>query len=194
MIGRPIPDFDFAVPAVCSMSADLHKFGYAPKPASTVFYRSHELAQYHPFDVDVWPNGRFSTTTISGTRPAGGVAGAWATFQHLGVDGYTKAATDLLGFVDAYIAGMKDLGLELVGKPDLSIVAFASNEVDVFRVAEVMRTRGWLPGLLQKPRAIHRMMSMLHAASLDEFLADARDAIAAVRRAPAGEAKIGASY
>ena len=131
---------------------------------------------------------------MSGTRPAGGVAGAWATFQHLGVDGYTKAATDLLGFVDAYIAGMKDLGLELVGKPDLSIVAFASNEVDVFRVAEVMRTRGWLPGLLQKPRAIHRMMSMLHAASLDEFLADARDAIAAVRRAPAGEAKIGASY
>ena len=194
MIGRPIPDFDFAVPAVSSISADLHKFGYAPKPASTVFYRTRELAQYHPFDVDVWPNGRFSTTTMSGTRPAGGVAGAWATFQHLGVDGYTKAATDLLGFVDAYIAGMKDLGLELVGKPDLSIVAFASNEVDVFRVAEVMRTRGWLPGLLQKPRAIHRMMSMLHAASLDEFLADARDAIAAVRRAPAGEAKIGASY
>ena len=29
MIGRPIPDFDFAVPAVSSISAELHKFGYA---------------------------------------------------------------------------------------------------------------------------------------------------------------------
>ena len=194
MIGRPIPDFDFAVPAVCSMSADLHKFGYAPKPASTVFYRSHELAQYHPFDVDVWPNGRFTTATITGTRPAGGVAGAWATFQHLGVDGYEKAAADLLGFVDAYIAGMEALGLELVGKPDLSIVAFASREFDVFRIAEAMQTRGWLPSLLQRPKAIHRMMSMLHATSLEIFLADARDAIAAVWRSPATGAKINATY
>ena len=194
MIGRPIPDFDFTVAAVSSMSADLHKFGYAPKPASTVFYRSPEFARYHLFDVDVWPNGRFSTTTISGTRPAGGVAGAWATFQHLGVDGYRKAATDLLGFVDSYIAGMKELGFELVGRPDLSIVAFASSDVDVFRVAEVMKARGWLPGLLQRPKAIHRMMSMLHAASLDVFLKDARDAIAAVRETPAADAKINATY
>ena len=76
MIGRPIPDFDFVVPGVSSLSADLHKFGFCPKPASTVFYRNADKAQHHLFDADVWPNGRFVTTTIVGTRPAGGAAGA----------------------------------------------------------------------------------------------------------------------
>jgi Pyridoxal-dependent decarboxylase conserved domain len=32
-LGRPIPDFDFALPGVLSLSADLHKFGFCPKPA-----------------------------------------------------------------------------------------------------------------------------------------------------------------
>ena len=36
----PVPEFDFSVPGVRSMSADLHKLAYAAKPASTVFYRS----------------------------------------------------------------------------------------------------------------------------------------------------------
>ena len=87
MIGRDIPDFDFSVPAVHSMSADLHKFGFCPKPASTVFYRTPELAKFHHFDFNVWPNGRFLTSTLVGTRPAGGVAAAWATFQFLGSAG-----------------------------------------------------------------------------------------------------------
>ena len=38
-IGRDIPAFDMALPGVRSLSADLHKFGFCPKPASTVFYR-----------------------------------------------------------------------------------------------------------------------------------------------------------
>ena len=81
-IGREIPDFDFTVPQVASLSADLHKFGFCPKPASTVFYRDADKAQHHHFDFNEWPNGRFVTGTLVGTRPAGGVAGAWATFQY----------------------------------------------------------------------------------------------------------------
>ncbi|MBN9263916.1 MAG: aspartate aminotransferase family protein, partial [Hyphomicrobium sp.] len=73
MLGRNIPDFDFSVPGVSSLSADLHKFGFTPKPASTVFYRPPEKAAHHGFDFDPWPNGRFLTSTLVGTRPAGGV-------------------------------------------------------------------------------------------------------------------------
>ena len=195
MIGRPIPDFDFRVPAVTSISADLHKFGFAPKPASTVFYRSEDKAQHHHFDFSDWPNGRFLTSTIVGTRPAGGVAGAWATFQFLGLEGYKQIARDLMGFVDAYKAGIRDIpGLAILGDPHLSIVAYGSDSVDIFRVAEVMARKGWLPGLVQKPKAIHRMMSMLHAPSLDEYLADARAAVGVVHQSAGGEAGIKATY
>ena len=195
LIGRDIPDFDFRVSAVQSMSADLHKFGFCPKPASTVFYRTPELAKFHHFDVNTWPSGRFFTSTIVGTRPAGGVAGAWATFQYLGVEGYKKIARDLMGFIDDYKRGIEAIkGLKVLGQPHLSIVAYGSDEFDVFRVAELMAKQGWLPGLLQRPKAIHRMMSMVHAPSLDEYLADLRAAIDVVRRAGTTASQIQATY
>jgi glutamate/tyrosine decarboxylase-like PLP-dependent enzyme len=195
MIGRELPDFDFAVPAVCSLSADLHKFGFCPKPASTVFYRDADKARHHMFDADVWPNGRFLTTTIVGTRPAGGVAGAWATLQYLGRDGYKRVAGALMDFVDTYQAGIRaTAGLKILGQPDLSIVSFGSDEFDVFRVAELMSDKGWLGGLTQKPKGIHRMMSMFHEPVLNEYLDDLRGAIGVVRQAPPAQAAVRATY
>ena len=195
MIGRPIPDFDFVVPGVSSLSADLHKFGFCPKPASTEFYRDADKAQHHIFDADVWPNGRFVTTTIVGTRPAGGAAGAWAVLNHLGVDGFKRIATNLMRFIDAYKDGIRATpGLHIHGAPDLSIVAYGSDEFDIFRVAVVMGAKGWLPGLVQRPKGIHRMMSMFHAPVLDQYLDDMRAAIGVVRQEAPTEAKIKANY
>jgi sphinganine-1-phosphate aldolase len=195
MIGRDIPTFDFSVPAVQSMSADLHKFGFCPKPASTVFYRTPELAKFQYFDANVWPNGRFLTSTLVGTRPAGGVAAAWAVFQFLGLQGYQRVARDVMTFVDEYRAGIESIdGLKVLGKPHLSIVAYGSDEFDVFRVAELMAPKGWLPGLVQQPRGIHRMMSMVHAISLDEYLADVRTAVESVRSEGAARSTLQAAY
>lgn len=183
MNGRPIPAFDMSVPGVASLSADLHKFGFCPKPASTVFYATAAQAELHQFDFDGWPNGRFLTSTIVGTRPAGGVAAAWAVFNYLGIDGYRRVADQLMRFVDAYRSGIEDVpGLAVVGDPHLSIVAYGSAELDIFRVAEVMGTKGWLPGLVQRPKAIHRMMSLLHEPSLPNYLADLRAAVGVVRQ------------
>ena len=193
-IGRAVPDFDFSVPGVSSLSADLHKFGFTPKPASTVFYRGADQAKHHSFDFSDWPNGRFLTSTITGTRPAGGVAGAWATFQFLGVEGYCSIARELMAFVDAYKNGVAAIpGLSVLGKPHLSIVAFGSDEFDIFRVAEILGEKGWLPGLVQKPRGIHRMMSMIHVPSGDHYLSDLRDAVETVRH-DGQRARIAATY
>jgi len=195
LLGRPVPEFDFAVPGVRSLSADLHKFGFCPKPASTVFYRSADLAACHPFEFAGWPNGRYATTTLVGTRPAGGVAAAWAVMQHLGRDGYLEIARRLLAFVDDYKHSIESIeGLSLVGDPPLSIVAFGSDAFDIFRVAEKMQPRGWLPALLQKPKAIHRMMSMLHADVHAEYLQDLRQAIDEVRRERPEQSTLRASY
>ncbi len=181
-IGRDVPDFDFCLPGVASLSADLHKFGFTPKPASTVFYRDGEKAAHHGFNADVWPNGRFATTTIVGTRPGGAVAGAWATLQHLGHSGYQAIARDLMHMVDRYKAGVAAIpGLQVIGAPHLSIVAVGSNDIDMFRVAELMAERGWLPGLVQRPKGLHRMMSLLHAPSMEQHLADLEACVASAR-------------
>ena len=193
-IGRPIPAFDFALAGVQSLSADLHKFGFTPKPASTVFYRDAAHARHHGFNADVWPNGRFATTTMVGTRPGGAVAAAWATLEHLGHTGYQAIARDLMAMMDRYRAGITAIpGLHVIGNPHLSIAAVGSQQVDVFRVAEVMAERGWVPGLVQRPKGLHRMMSLLHAPSLDAYLTDLAAAVDVVRR-EGGAARIKATY
>ena len=181
-IGRPIPAFEFSLAGVSSMSADLHKYGYCPKPASTVLYRTAEQAKQQLFDVDVWPSGRFVTTTMVGTRPAGGVAAAWAMIRYLGAEGYRALAAELMAGMDQYREGLTAIdGLQVVGRPDLAVIAFTSHEVDMMRVAGKLSAKGWLPGLIRKPVGIHRMMSMLHTASNDRFLADLRDAVGSIR-------------
>jgi glutamate/tyrosine decarboxylase-like PLP-dependent enzyme len=78
-LGHPVPRFDFSVPGVSSISADLHKSGYTPKGASTVLFRSSELQEYSGFDFDDWPSGRYQSLTFTGTHPGGAIAAAWAT-------------------------------------------------------------------------------------------------------------------
>ncbi len=193
--GAAIPAFDFALAGVASLSADLHKYGYTPKPASTVFYRDANRAKHHGFDADVWPNGRFATTTIVGTRPGGAVAGAWATMRYLGRDGYRSVARDLMAMIERYKSGIATIpGLHVHGAPHLAIAAVGSTDIDVFRVAEVMSMKGWVPGLTQRPKGLHRMMSLLHAPSLDDYLGDLAAAVTVVRSEAGRAASIKASY
>lgn len=192
--GRSVPAFDLGIAGVCSMSADLHKYGYAPKPISTVFYSAPAYAEHHGFEFHDWPNGRFATTTIVGTRAGGPIAGAWALFQHLGRDGYTAIADELMSGMETYRSGVADIpGLKVLGDPALSIVSVGSDDVDIFRVAELMQQQNWVPGLLQQPKALHRMMSMLHVASMPDYLGDLAAAVDRVR-AEGGDAKIQAEY
>jgi glutamate/tyrosine decarboxylase-like PLP-dependent enzyme len=176
--GYPVPAFDFSLPGVASISADLHKFGFCPKPASTIFYRSAEQASYQPFDVDDWPGGRFQTATLVGTRPGGGIAGAWATLNAMGVRGYIETAREIMTLVARYRRGIEAIGLSIVGEPDLSILCFTSDAVDMMAVGTAMARRGWLPGHTRQPPSMHIMISMLHAECCDDYLADLRAAVA----------------
>ncbi len=178
-LGRPIPDFDFANPGVLSLSADLHKFGFCPKPASTVFFRTAELHARQALDLDVWPNGRFVTNTLVGTRPGGGVAAAWAVLNFLGRSGYMQIAERMLAMRDAYVAGIEAIpGMQVYGKPDLSILAFGHPGKDADSIAAAMTKRNWVPGMVRTPPGLHLMMSLLHEPAREPYLADLRAAVA----------------
>lgn len=94
-LGYALPDWDFSVPGVTSISADLHKYGMAPKGASTLLLHSEALkTQYQQFDFRDWERGQYLAYTMQGTRPGGAVAGAWAVLQHLGEDPTLRQAVD----------------------------------------------------------------------------------------------------
>ncbi len=193
--GRPTPSFDFRYDGVRSISADLHKFGFCPKPASTVFFRDRADADRATFVADTWPNGRFETSTLVGTRPGGAVAGAWAVLNHLGQTGYCDAARRLAEMVDAYVAGITAIdGLEMVADPDLSIINFTSRTVDMALVAEEMSARGWLVGMTRAPIGLHAMMSLFHAPVIDQYLADLTAAVDAARAQEGRNSTMKATY
>ena len=49
-LGEPVPPFDFRVPGVTTMSADVHKYGYCTKGASVVLHRDQRhLKDYQLF-------------------------------------------------------------------------------------------------------------------------------------------------
>ena len=192
--GHAVPDFDFSLPGVTSLSADLHKFGFCPKPASTVFYRTADRAACQPFEMDDWPGGKFATNTLVGTRPGGAVAGAWATLHAMGEAGYVSTARDIIALAAAYRQGIEAMGLQVLGQPDLSILAFTSREIDMLRVAEAMAQRGWLPGLVRDPPAMHLMLSMLHAPAREDYLRDLAASLAQVRGEGGRKASLDVTY
>lgn len=193
--GYPIPDFDFSVPAVRSMSADLHKFGWAAKPASTVFYRSEAFREHQKFDHAEWSSGRFVTETLVGTRPGGAVAAAWALMNHLGEDGYTEIAGRLMRMTKAYIADIEAIdGLEIVGAPHLSVISYRARDLDILAVGARMTQKGWLVNATRLPPALHMMMSLLHEPARPDYIADLREAVAAERREAGAAGGIAATY
>jgi sphinganine-1-phosphate aldolase len=187
-LGYPVPQFDFAVQGVMSLSADLHKFGFCPKPASTLFYRDATLQAFQEFSFDSWPSGRFSTQTLVGTRPGGAVAAAWAVLSHLGRDGYRKIAAALMEMRDAYLTGFRAIpGMTIRGNPDLANIAFGCDDIDMGKVATLMGERGWVPGMVRRPPSLHLMLSMHHAGARKTYVEDVAACVEIVR---AGQGKV----
>lgn len=57
-LGYPVPPFDFRVPGVTSMSADVHKYGFAAKGASVILYRDREIRRHRLGDHELPGRGR----------------------------------------------------------------------------------------------------------------------------------------
>lgn len=187
MNGADIPPFDFAVPAVHSMSADLHKYGYCAKGASTVLFRSDALRAHMIFDCADWPGGRMVTPTLAGTRPGGAIAAAWAVMNFLGVEGYRAKHKLVTDAREAIEAGVTKLGFRILGRPQLGLIAFTHDEVDPFAVWGKLFERGWFTSLTTEPKGLHLMLSPFHAQVTGTYLADLEWALGEVKAGNAGK-------
>jgi len=181
MNGGDVPAFDFELAGVHSISADLHKYGYAAKGASTVFFRGAALRQRLTFDFRDWPGGRMVTPTLAGTRPGGAIAAAWAVMNHLGVEGYRAKQGLVTQARETIEAGVKALGFTVLGRPQLGLIAFTRDDIDCAAIWAKLRERGWFTGMVTEPRGLQLMLSPIHAEVAETYLADLAWAVEAVR-------------
>ena len=120
-LGYPVPEFDFRVPGVTSISADIHKYGYSPKGASVIIYADHALRKYQFFVHTDWSGGLYGSPTFLGSRSGGHVAAAWATLLSLGREGYLKMAKEAMEISRKLQDGINSIeGLRVISNPDLT--------------------------------------------------------------------------
>lgn len=183
-IGQAIPDYDFAVDGVTSVSLDLHKYGYAAKGISALTVRDQDLRRYYGFEFDDWHRGTYRTPTFLGTRPAGPIASAWAVLHFLGAEGFRSGAESIARTVRQLELGIAAIsGLRVIHPHELSFLLFDSEdeELDINAVAELMGERGWFVGRSVEPSAIHLMINPIHELFVDNYLSDLEYCTKAVR-------------
>jgi glutamate/tyrosine decarboxylase-like PLP-dependent enzyme len=182
-LNYPIPVFDFEVPGVTSMSADIHKFGYAAKGASVVLYKNTTLRKFQFFVSTGWPGGIYGSATIAGTRPGGSIAAAYAAIVGIGENGYLELTEKTMEITEKLRKGIELIPeLKIMGKPDASILAFDSEMIDVYELADELNILGWHFERLQNPAGLHLTIHQIHELSADAFLHDLKVSVNKVKK------------
>lgn len=181
-LGEPIPDFDFRVPGVWSLSADLHKFGYAPKGASLLLLADRRHLAFQEYRFEDWPWGLYATMGVAGSRPAAPVVAAWSVLRHLGRAGYERVTARTLAVKKRLIAGIRAIpDLQIVGRPDAAHFFVTSDAIDVYAIEEALSLRGWALARAYKPDSFQIWPGIPHETIVEVFLADIAAAAKHVR-------------
>ena len=185
--GFPIPPFDFRVKGVTSISADTHKYGYAPKGTSVVMYSSQKLRRHQYFVESNWPGGVYATPTIAGSRAGALIATCWATMRYFGMEGYVDMARKIVGTARTIKAALKGIpGVFVMGDPLACVVAFGSKDFDVYRLYAAMTEKGWRLSSLQYPASVHICLTAVHTEEgvAERFISDMKECASTIMKTP----------
>ena len=183
-LGYPIPAFDFTVEGVTSISADLHKFGYSSKGSSVILYKNSELRKFQFSLYTKWNGGVYGSPTMTGTRPGGSIAGAWAALNVIGRTGYLEMAEATMRTTKTIRTAIEAIPeLTIMGEPAMSILAFKSDKIDMYLLADELNKKGWHFERQQLPPSIHLTINYIHRNVAEEFIADLRQCVETVKNA-----------
>ncbi|MFD4633986.1 tyrosine decarboxylase MfnA [Streptomyces sp. NPDC058284] len=164
-LGRPLPQFDFQVDGVRSITIDPHKYGLANVPAGAILFRDQEAYQADSFFLDTPAH-----TTLLGTRPGSAAVATYAVLEHLGRDGFvevTRANYENTRYLTTQLA---EAGYDLLVEPDLNIVvARVPNAAEVSRRLD---SAGWIVSTSRRFDDGLRLVVARHVTRdvIDEFL------------------------
>jgi glutamate/tyrosine decarboxylase-like PLP-dependent enzyme len=188
MIGRPVPPWDFRVEGVHSISADIHKLGYAPKGVSVILHRTKALRRYQTFVFDAWLGGFYASPNLQGSRSGLPMATAWAVMQHLGIDGYCALTRQTLDNADRMRAGITGIeGVRVLGDSPYHLIAMTDDPaaegapVDVFALGDALLEQGWFHDRQTPPDTLHSTVSNTNTGVIDDYLTALEGAVHAVR-------------
>ncbi|TDA27110.1 MAG: hypothetical protein DSO00_06895 [Archaeoglobi archaeon] len=151
--GEKIPDFDFRIEGVSSISTDPHKYAYTPIGASIVLFRKKSYKLLSQFANLKWLGYPIINPAVLSSRSEALLAAAWAVVHFLGEKGYRELAKKIIRAKSRIVKGFADSGYRTLGEPSV-IAAFTSEEVNLFRLSDEMAKKGWI---IQPQKGIQNM-------------------------------------
>ena len=170
-VGYDLPEFDFTLPGVSSITIDPHKMGLAPIPTGGILFRERKYLEVMAIETPYLTEDLQST--VVGTRTGAATAATWALLKHLGREGYQQVSRKCMEITNILADGLNKAGFELVTHPELNIVAFTSSKMSVDEIARRLEGKGWAVSLASYPKAIRIIvMPHLKLEHVEAFLAD----------------------
>jgi tyrosine decarboxylase/aspartate 1-decarboxylase len=168
-LGHSLPDFDFGIPNVSSMSIDAHKMGMAAIPSGTILLRDRKqlgsIAVSSPYLT------LEEQRSLSGTRCSAGAVSAYAAMTLLGRKGYMKIVKDCMEVTEYARKRAEEMGIEPAIMPVMNILNLRmDNAVEVYNALDDL---DWKTSLSQNPPAL-RLVIMPHVTKeiIDELMVD----------------------
>jgi sphinganine-1-phosphate aldolase len=188
--GFPLEPFDFEIDGVTSISADTHKYGYAPKGSSVVMYSNQKYRQFQYFVAPDWPGGIYASPSFSGSRAGAIIAACWATLMFMGHNGYVEATRKIITttrYIESKLSTVP--GVFVCGKAEVSVIAFGSKDFNIYRLSDALVHAGWNLNALQFPSSIHLCVTLVHTKPgiADRFIEDFKRCTAEIMKSPNAE-------
>ncbi|GAA4557052.1 tyrosine decarboxylase MfnA [Streptomyces collinus] len=167
-LGHDLPQFDFSVDGVDSITIDPHKYGLANVPAGAILFRGAQDAGR--FAVDSFFIDTPVHNTLLGTRPGAAAVSTYAVLEHLGRDGFRDLTRTNFEVTQYLVDGLRAAGHELFAEPQLNIVVVRMPHA--VRISQLLESKGWIVSTSKRFGETLRLVVTRHVtpAMVDEFL------------------------
>lgn len=164
-----IPDFDFQIDGVSSISIDAHKMGCSVIPLGTLMIKDKKWSDKISVKSDCVSTKKQSG--ILGTRPGASVAAGFAVADSLGFNGYKKIIKKCMNNTFYTEKRVHEIGLNCLIKPVTNVIGIHMKNPE--QVAKELEKIGWQVNIMDRISCI-RLVLMPHVKkqSIDEFIPD----------------------
>ena len=141
-------------------------------------YRDTALRMDQFYVYTDWSGGIYGSPTMTGTRPGGAIAAAWAVLNYMGMEGYVAKARLSMETAMRIRQGIAAIPeLKVLGRPDMCIFALSSAVLDIYEVGDELGLMGWAADRQQMPPSLHFTITPAHEMVVDDLLNDLKAAV-----------------
>jgi len=163
----PLPDFDFRLHGVSSISIDAHKMGCAVIPLGTLMIREKQWLE--SISVDSPYISTEKQAGLLGTRSGAPVAAAYAVTKYLGMSGYRNVVRSCMEVTHYAVRRISDIGLELILPPTMNVLGVKLKKPG--EVVQKLSRQGWRVNKVERLSCIRLVfMPQITKKIIDEFI------------------------